>query len=211
MFLNYFFRGRCFYEIFIKNYIKTSPFTEFNFVHSSVRQTVFFQMCLLSSPSLLKAKTNTMFQKFKVLLFILTVVTFTFTSCEEHVHQETETATNQEETTQEQEPMAEKLLRHVVLFKFKDEAPAEEVEKIHQSFNALPTAIPEIHSYEWGMNDSPEDFHQGFTHCYLLTFKSEEDRDSVYTPHPAHKAFVASLQPHLEKVFVVDYWANAVE
>ncbi|MEL6593896.1 MAG: Dabb family protein, partial [Bacteroidota bacterium] len=47
-----------------------------------------------------------------------------------------------------------------------------------------------------------------FTHCYLLTFASEEDRDSVYTPHPQHQAFVQSLQPHLEKVFVVDYWTN---
>jgi hypothetical protein len=42
----------------------------------------------------------------------------------------------------------------------------------------------------------------------LLTFDSEEDRDSIYTPHPQHQAFVASLQPHVEKVFVVDYWTN---
>lgn len=99
-------------------------------------------------------------------------------------------------------------LRHVVLFKFKDEAPPEAVEKIHQSFQNLPKEIPEIQDLEWGFNDSPENFHQGFTHCYLLTFKSESDRDSIYTPHPAHQAFVSSLQPHLEKVFVVDYWAN---
>ena len=99
-------------------------------------------------------------------------------------------------------------LRHVVLFKFKDEAPPEEVEKIHQAFQNLPKAIPEIQDFEWGFNDSPENFHQGFTHCYLLSFNSENDRDSVYTPHPAHQAFVSSLQPHLEKVFVVDYWAN---
>ena len=53
-----------------------------------------------------------------------------------------------------------------------------------------------------------ENFHQDFTHCYLLTFDSEESRDSIYTPHPQHRAFVASLQPHVEKVFVVDYWTN---
>lgn len=101
-----------------------------------------------------------------------------------------------------------KALRHVVLFKFKDEAPAAEVDKIHQSFQDLEKAIPVIQDFEWGMNDSPENFHQDFTHCYFITFNSEHDRDSVYTPHPAHQAFVASLQPHLEKVFVVDYWAN---
>lgn len=104
--------------------------------------------------------------------------------------------------------MPEKILRHVVLFKFKDEAPEAEVTKISNAFKKLPEAIPVIKDFEWGMNDSPENFHQGFTHCYIISFASEADRDSVYTPHPKHQAFVASLQPHLEKVFVVDYWTN---
>ena len=102
----------------------------------------------------------------------------------------------------------EKLLRHVVIFKFNDDASAEQVEKLNNSFNELQNHIPVIQDFEWGLNDSPEDFHQGFTHCYLLTFKSEEDRDSIYTPHPKHQEFVASLGPYVEKVFVVDYWAN---
>lgn len=101
-----------------------------------------------------------------------------------------------------------KFLRHVVLFKFNDDAPKKEVEKINKSFNALSKSIPVIQDFEWGLNDSPEDFHQDFTHCYMVTFASENDRDSIYTPHPNHQAFVASLQPYLEKVFVVDYWTN---
>lgn len=100
----------------------------------------------------------------------------------------------------------EKLLRHVVIFKFKDEVSEADVNKLNESFNALATAIPVVKDFEWGINDSPEDFHQDFTHCYLLTFASEEDRDNVYTPHPKHQAFVKSLGPYLEKVFVVDYW-----
>jgi hypothetical protein len=35
---------------------------------------------------------------------------------------------------------------------------------------------------------------QGFTHCFQLTFLSE--------------AFGDLLHPHLNKVLVVDYWAN---
>jgi len=109
------------------------------------------------------------------------------------------------------EKMEEKeqdLLRHMVIFKFNDDAPAEEVEAINASFNDLKNHIPVIKDFEWGLNDSPENFHQDFTHCYMLTFHSEKDRDSIYTPHPKHQEFVASLQPHLEKVFVVDYWAK---
>ena len=104
--------------------------------------------------------------------------------------------------------MQKQLLRHVVLFKFKDKTPEAEVQKLNKAFNALPKAISVIKDFEWGINKSPENFHQDFTHCYLVTFSSEEDRDTLYTPHPQHQAFVASLQPHLEKVFVVDYWAN---
>ena len=107
-----------------------------------------------------------------------------------------------------EEMKEDKLLRHVVIFKFNDDASAEQVEKLNNSFNELQNHIPVIQDFEWGLNDSPEDFHQGFTHCYLLTFKSEEDRDSIYTPHPKHQEFVASLGPYVEKVFVVDYWAN---
>lgn len=102
----------------------------------------------------------------------------------------------------------EDVLRHMVIFKFNDTASEEDVNSINASFNALQEHIPEIKDFEWGLNDSPEDFDQDFTHCYLVTFASEEDRDSVYTPHPKHQEFVASLQPHLEKVFVVDYWVK---
>ena len=102
----------------------------------------------------------------------------------------------------------ERLLRHVVIFKFKEESSEADVNKLNNAFNELAGNIPVVQDFEWGLNDSPENFHQDFTHCYLLTFKSEEDRDSVYTPHPKHQAFVQSLQPHLEKVFVVDYWTN---
>jgi len=121
-------------------------------------------------------------------------------------------ANQQPELAQAETPMKEtevkKQLKHVVTFKFKDEAPAEEVSKINDAFLALPAAIPAIKSFEWGLNDSPENFHQDFTHCYIPTFDSEYDRDSLYTPNEHHQAFVASLQPYLEKVFVVDFWTN---
>lgn len=103
-----------------------------------------------------------------------------------------------------------KLLRHVVLFKFKAETSAQEIQILHEAFCALPDKIPEIHSFEWGLNKSPENFHQGFTHCYLVTFQSEAERDQGYTPNPDHQAFVRALKVHLEKVFVVDYWANPI-
>ncbi len=137
--------------------------------------------------------------------YILFFIGFLLFSCQETPTPE---VTENKTSIMEHPEKKEKVLRHVVLFKFKDEASDEAVNQLNEAFNALPKAISVVKDFEWGINDSPENFHQDFTHCYLLTFASEADRDSIYTPHPAHQAFVASLQPHLEKVFVVDYWTN---
>ncbi|HRO46903.1 Dabb family protein [Agriterribacter sp.] len=101
----------------------------------------------------------------------------------------------------------QKMLRHVVLFKFKDDATALQVKEVEDAFRALPSKIKEIKALEWGTNNSPENLAQGFTHCFFVSFKSEEDR-AVYLPHAAHKAFVDVLTPHLDKVLVIDYWAK---
>ncbi|MFK8161854.1 MAG: Dabb family protein [Lewinella sp.] len=142
-----------------------------------------------------------------ILLINLLFVLFTCSSCEKKVDTQQEETTEKATTVKEPESK-ERLLRHVVIFKFKDDASEEDVNRLNESFNALASSIPVVKDFEWGLNDSPEDFHQDFTHCYILTFASENDRDNVYTPHPQHQAFVSSLQPHLEKVFVVDYWTN---
>jgi hypothetical protein len=101
----------------------------------------------------------------------------------------------------------EKVLRHVVLFKFKDTSTPEDVNKVIAAFKELPSKIKEIKGFEWGTNNSPEKHSQGLTHCFFLTFHSEADRDA-YLPHPAHKAFGGIVGPHLDKVTVVDYWTE---
>lgn len=103
--------------------------------------------------------------------------------------------------------MNEELLRHVVLIKFKEEATPEDIARVEEAFGALQEKIPEIKGYEWGINNSPEGLNKDFTHCFLVTFDSEADRE-VYLPHPDHKAFVEVLTPHMEDVLVVDYWAK---
>lgn len=99
------------------------------------------------------------------------------------------------------------VLRHVVLFKFKDSSTQADVKMVEKAFADLPSKIEEIKEYEWGTNNSPEGLNQGLTHCFLLTFSSEEDRDA-YLIHPDHKAFGSILGPHLDKVTVLDYWAK---
>ena len=110
-------------------------------------------------------------------------------------------------TASAQSKAESKVLRHVVLFKFKDTATPEDVKKVEAAFAELPKKLSVIKGYEWGKNNSPEHLNQGLTHCFLLTFSSEKDRDA-YLVHPDHKAFGQILGPHLDKVTVVDYWTE---
>ncbi len=101
----------------------------------------------------------------------------------------------------------QKVLRHVVLFKFIDTSTPEDVKKVEDAFSALKGKISLIKNYEWGTNSSPENLNQGLTHCFFVTFHSDKDRDD-YLVHPDHQAFVEVLKPHLDKVTVIDYWTK---
>jgi len=98
-------------------------------------------------------------------------------------------------------------LRHVVLFQFKADATPEQVQEVVTAFDALPTRIREIQSFERGTNVSPENLAQGFTHCFFVTFASEQDRD-VYLKHAVHEDFVKLAIPRIEEALVVDYWTE---
>lgn len=100
-----------------------------------------------------------------------------------------------------------KLLRHVVMFKFKESATPVNIKLVEEEFARLPQKIGGIQSYEWGTNSSPEGLNQGLTHCFILTFTSDKDRDA-YLIHQAHKDFGKILGPYLDKVTVFDFWVK---
>jgi len=75
------------------------------------------------------------------LLFILLV----FAACQEKTGTEQKAAAT---TTMNKTEKKEKLLRHVVIFKFKDESNEEDVNRLNESFNALADAIPVIKDFE---------------------------------------------------------------
>src|SRR4051812_35383298 len=59
-------------------------------------------------------------------------------------------------------------LRHVVAFKFKSTATQEQIKQIENAFRDLKKKIPQINSYEWGLNNSPEKHNKGMTHGFIL-------------------------------------------
>ncbi len=100
-----------------------------------------------------------------------------------------------------------KVIRHIVLYKFKDDLKPGEVQEVIDTFAALPKKIPTIMDFEHGTNVSPEGKSEGLTHAFVVTFADEEGRD-MYLKHPAHLAYVDVVKNRREKVVVFDYWAD---
>jgi hypothetical protein len=102
---------------------------------------------------------------------------------------------------------AARRLQHVVSFKFKADAQPKRIQELERAFAGLKSKITEIVAFEWGVNNSPEGKNKGFTHCFVLAFRTEKDRDA-YLVHPAHQEFVTLVRGVVEDVFVIDYWAQ---
>ena len=102
---------------------------------------------------------------------------------------------------------SDRLLRHIVLYKFKDELSPQQVQEVIDAFAALPKKIDVIAGFEHGKNVSPEGKSEGLTHCFVVSFRSEQDRDA-YLEHPAHQEYVKLVRDRREKVVVFDYWTK---
>lgn len=101
----------------------------------------------------------------------------------------------------------QRVLRHIVLYKFKDDIKPAQLQEVIDTFSALPKKIDTIIGYEAGTNVSPEGKSDGLTHAFVVTFKDEKGRDT-YLTHPAHQAYVNVVKDRRDKVVVFDYWGE---
>ena len=104
------------------------------------------------------------------------------------------------------ENSTEEQMRHLVIFKFKPTATDDQINQVTKALGELENKIPGILSFEHGVNNSPENKNNGFTHVYSFTFEDAEARD-FYLPHPEHQKFgeMVGEMGVVEDVFVVDY------
>ena len=96
------------------------------------------------------------------------------------------------------------MIRHVLLFRFKPGTSPQSIEKVRAAFKTMPSKVAGVIDVEWGENDSPENKNRDFTHCILMTFADENERDN-YLPHPQHSALKEIFDPVLEDIIVLDY------
>jgi len=102
---------------------------------------------------------------------------------------------------------AEKVLRHIVMYKFKDDVTPTQLKEVIDAFAMLPKKVDTIIGFEHGANVSKEGKSEGFTHVFVVTFKNEADL-AAYLIHPAHAEYVKVVGNRRDKVVVFDYWAE---
>jgi hypothetical protein len=93
--------------------------------------------------------------------------------------------------------------RHVVMFRWREDATAEQKKTLEDRLNALPGAIPELRAYavggDAGINDGNFDF------AVVADF-ADRDGYVVYRDHPAHRAVVEEcVRPILADRAAVQY------
>ena len=99
-------------------------------------------------------------------------------------------------------------LRHVVLFGFKPEATAADIDAIVTRFCALKGLVPGVEALEWGRDVDPEGLARTATPSRSAS--PPRRRGTPTCRIPEHQAFVAFAGPHIARALVVDYWAETV-
>ncbi|KAH0673312.1 probable protein Pop3 [Solanum tuberosum] len=96
------------------------------------------------------------------------------------------------------------VVKHILLAKFKDGIPPEQIDQLIKQYANLVNLIEPMKAFQWGKDVSIENLHQGFTHVFESTFDSLEGV-AEYIAHPVHVEFANTMLPQLEKVLIIDY------
>ena len=95
---------------------------------------------------------------------------------------------------------------HIVMFRFKDENKAENIEKVKSMLLALPEKIESLKSMEVGV-----DFLHSERSMDLVLTSMFDDRDGLesYRVHPTHQEVVSFIKEVTVESRVVDYEKGA--
>ena len=79
------------------------------------------------------------------------------------------------------------MIRHVVMFRWRDDAPADAAANLSARLAELPGLIPEIRSYRFGADEGLAD--GNFDYAVVADF-DDAAAFFTYRQHPAHQKFI---------------------
>lgn len=92
------------------------------------------------------------------------------------------------------------MIRHVVMWKLKEENLKENAKRIKEMLEALPKHIPQIVELDVGLNEKEGAFEVG-----LVTKFNSFDDLAIYDAHPEHQKARAFIRSVVESREVLDY------
>lgn len=102
------------------------------------------------------------------------------------------------------------MIKHIVLFKFAVTASEKQIEEALEKLGNLKNiSIPQIKSFSFGKNCSPENLNKDYSYAFIMEFLNEKDRED-YLKHPDHVRVASEdIMPLTENginsVIVLDY------
>jgi hypothetical protein len=94
------------------------------------------------------------------------------------------------------------MLNHIVLIKFKKDAPEKDIQDMQNLLEELPNKIFEIHSYEFGRDIIHSDRSYDFA---LIALFANTESLKRYQVHPEHQVILKKLGSISERVVTVDF------
>ena len=94
------------------------------------------------------------------------------------------------------------MIRHVVLWTFKDGVRQAERDAIVAAVRGLGSTVPSLRSLEMGENVNPERA-RGYTHVLVETF-DDLDGLAAYQRHPLHIPVAARIREATSQLLAVD-------
>jgi hypothetical protein len=96
------------------------------------------------------------------------------------------------------------MLRHVVMFRWKEGVGDEEKRSVAEGLGALPAAIPEIRRYEFGEDAGLSE--GSFDFVLVADFETQVDYE-VYQGHPDHQQVIRErIKPAISERAAAQYW-----
>ena len=92
------------------------------------------------------------------------------------------------------------MIRHVVMWKLKEENLKENAKRIKEMLEALPKHIPQIVELDVGLNEKEGTFEVG-----LVTKFNSFDDLKIYDAHPEHRKAREFIRSVVESREVLDY------
>ncbi len=93
------------------------------------------------------------------------------------------------------------MIKHIMLWNYRDDTPAEERGRLEAELVTLPSRVPSLRSVEWGPVVGGRN--QSFTHCFIMLFDDPAGLQE-YATHPQHLNFATPFRAACATQVVVD-------